>query len=169
MPQSIRFSELVKTSGQPHAATLWTDPKQDSEFQKAIKKNRVLSVKQETVGTKKDFGMVGFRREKNVSYLIFPKSLPKTDSRVIGIKYDLLDQPKTKELGQKSKSPRPKAQKADKEFTATMRRTAVWEITLQVKAKSKYEAKKKLEIAMTEKRLPESDAIIRNELREIQP
>jgi hypothetical protein len=57
---------------------------------KAVHQNRILTVKQENVGTGKDFGIVGFQREKNASYFIFPKPLNKfKDRRVIGIKYDL--------------------------------------------------------------------------------
>ena len=51
-----------------------------------------MTVKQETVGAKADFGVVGFLQEKNVSYLLFPKSLARfKDARVIGIKYDLVE------------------------------------------------------------------------------
>src|SRR5215203_5029351 len=94
MPKAIRFSELIQKAGRPYAATLWTDPTRDPVFHKAVKENRVVTVKQETVGHKKDFGTIGFSREKNVSYFIFPKKLPNDlHARVVGIKYDLLTQP----------------------------------------------------------------------------
>ena len=52
-----------------------------------VREERVLSLKQEPTGTKKDFGTVGFLQEKYVSYLIFPKPLtPFAGKRVVGIK-----------------------------------------------------------------------------------
>ena len=49
MPKAIRFSELIQKSGRPYAATLWTDPTRDPAFHKAVKENRVVTVKKETV------------------------------------------------------------------------------------------------------------------------
>jgi hypothetical protein len=89
--KTVRFTALVQASGQPEVANLWTRPEEDKPFMKAVRENRVLTVKQENLGSSKDFGVVGFLREKNVSYLVFPKSLEKfKDRRVIGIKYDLV-------------------------------------------------------------------------------
>jgi hypothetical protein len=171
MPPTIRFLELVKKSGRPHSATLWTDPQHDTTFKKAIEENRVLTVKQETVGSKKDFGTVGFRREKNVSYLIFPKALPKSDSRVVGIKYDMLEQPEIKDrVGAKPvvrKKKSTPARPRQKEFSAVLRRTAVWEMPLRVLAKNKTEAKKEFQKTISTETFPESTAIVRNELRNI--
>jgi hypothetical protein len=170
LPGTIRFSELVKKSGQPQSITLWSDPKRDPSFQKAIKQNRVLTVKQETVGNKKDVGAIGFRREQNVSYLIFPKSLPKTDSRIVGIKYGLLENPKPKDPVSKGSSVRKnigKVRTPEKEFSAILRRTAYWETSLRVKANNKLDAKMKMEKEMATKNFPEADAVIRNELRDL--
>lgn len=173
MDKAIRFTELIQQSGKPYATTLWSDPEKDSAFQKAIKENRVVTVKQEATGSKRDFGTIGFNREKNVSYFVFPKKLPKMkDAKVIGIKYGLLDQPKTKDPISKQirASPIQKARKAtaqEKEFTATIRRTALWEESIQVKAKNLSEAKKKMETEMSHKKFAESDALVRNELRDL--
>ena len=171
MAQNIRFSELVKKSGQPRAATLWTDPEKDAEFHRAIRENRVLTVKQETVGSKKDFGTVGFRREKNVSYLIFPKALPKVNARVVGIKYDLLREPEVKhpvraKPANAKKISQPKKPR-EKEFVATVRRTAAWEFTVRAQAKNKTEAKKNIEGAAAEQTLSNSEALFRNEIRDL--
>jgi hypothetical protein len=190
MGKAIRFSELVQKSGRPYAATLWTDPNKDPDFQKAVKENRVVTVKQETVGSKKDFGTIGFSREKNVSYFIFPKKLPNVpDARVVGIKYDLLQavtrdpvfkgdaRSHSREKGggvgmrtrggvvAKKKSP-PKAPR-EKEFVATVKRTAVWETSLRVKAKNKTEAKRRVVSAMAEQKFPESEAVVRHEIRSL--
>src|SRR5688572_6693013 len=141
MGKSIRFAELVKRSGRPEVATLWQDPEKDPEFKKAIHQNRVLTVRQETVGNKKDFGEVGFQKARNVSYLIFPKPLPKTEeARVVGIKYEEVESklahasnkrkplPTTKNKNLKRATPAPAPpppEKIKEQFTATVKKTAV--------------------------------------------
>src|SRR5687768_9474237 len=93
MGETVRFTEVVKIAGPPEIYLPLADPKHDRNFMRAVKDQRVLSLKQEPTGTKKDFGTVGFVREKFVSYLIFPKSLARFEGRrVIGIKYDTLHQ-----------------------------------------------------------------------------
>ena len=92
---TARFALVVARCGRPEPFTLWVSPQKNPSFQSAIEKNRVLTVKQQTVGAKKDFGIVGFYREPNVSYWVFPKSLaPFQDKRIIGIDYSLLKGPK---------------------------------------------------------------------------
>lgn len=87
--RTVRFDALVKESGEPEQVTLWTKPEADRDFMKAVKSGRVLTLVQRNVGTKKDYGVIGFSREKNAAYLIFPKPLePKENTRVIGIKYE---------------------------------------------------------------------------------
>ncbi|MBA4148478.1 MAG: hypothetical protein H0X66_10230 [Verrucomicrobia bacterium] len=181
MGKSIRFSELVKTSGKPQVTTLWSDPKDDPGFAKAMEENRILTVAQETVGNKKDFGQIGFKRDKNVSYLIFPKPLPETsDARVIGIKYDLTEQPivadpisKSKRATSKSEKkavarrPIP-AQQLEKKYTATVRKTAVWELTITVTAKTKAEAERIAESTVQKQSIPTSEAVLKTEVRSIE-
>jgi len=94
---TVRLANVVQACGAPEPVTLWVNPRQDEKFQKAVQENRVLTVKQETVGTRKDFGIVGFHRDPMVSYWIFPKPLDAfVNKRVIGIKYDLLKAPELK-------------------------------------------------------------------------
>src|SRR3982751_556830 len=91
--KKLRFAELVKSSGRPHVATLWGDPKKDGGFMKAVRENRVLTVNQEPTAKTKDFGTIGFHEEKSAAYFIFPQPLPESqEGHVIGIKYDLLDE-----------------------------------------------------------------------------
>lgn len=99
IPKStVRFAQVAKECGRPEPLTLWSDPEKDPAFQAAVQRSRVMTVVQETVGTKKDFGVVGFHRVEHASYWIFPKSLREFEGkRVIGIKYDLLNVPKPKE------------------------------------------------------------------------
>jgi hypothetical protein len=171
MSKAVRFSELIKKSGQPYAATLWSDPEKDPALKKAIKENRIVTVKQETVGSKSDFGTIGFKREKNVSYFVFPKKLPPDlHGHIIGIKYDMLDEPKaTDPISKNDRPSKPKSamKSEEKEFTATIKRTAVWETSIQVKAKNKTEAKQKAERVIGEQKYPESEAVVQTEIREI--
>src|SRR4051812_19235220 len=92
MPKQVRFAQLVKTSGHPHAATLWvSDPQKDPEFKKAIQENRLVTVHNVNVGAKKDSGQIGFSAARNAAYLLFPKPLAMDKgARVIGLKYEML-------------------------------------------------------------------------------
>lgn len=93
--KTVRFTRVVERSGEPHVHTLWLPPDKDPEFKRALAANRVMTVEQ-NVG-KPDVGVVGFDDDsaQGGQFLIFPKSL-KTfgGARVIGIKFDLIAQPK---------------------------------------------------------------------------
>ena len=105
---TVRFDALVKTSGQPEQVTLWTKPEQDRDFMAAVKGRRVVTVMQNNVGTKKDFGLVGFFPRKNAAFLVFPKALNKQDeTKVIGIKYERLAEPALKGPLYQRTAPRP--------------------------------------------------------------
>ena len=89
--KTARFAELVKKAGAPDSYLLWVPSKADKVFQRAVKEHRILTIHQENVGTKKDYGVVGFHEEPNAQYLVFPKSLKTfVDRRIVGINYDLL-------------------------------------------------------------------------------
>jgi hypothetical protein len=91
--KTARFANVVKEAGAPEAYLLWASPKKDRVFQRAVKEQRVLTVHQENVGTRKDYGRVGFHEEPHAQYLVFPKTLREfSDRRVIGIDYGLLAQ-----------------------------------------------------------------------------
>lgn len=72
---------------------LWTAPEKNKGLQAAIKHNRILTVRQQNVGNKRDVGFVGFRPVPQASFLVFPRPLEASrDQKVIGINYSLLDQ-----------------------------------------------------------------------------
>ena len=98
MPK-VRFTQLVNAAGRPHPATLWvSDPAKDPDFKKAIDQNRVVTVHHVNVGSKKESGEVGFNKSAASSYLIFPKALTMAEgTRIIGLKFDLLDEPEVKD------------------------------------------------------------------------
>src|SRR4051812_1779897 len=88
--KTVRFSQVVEKSGRPEPYTLWLDPKSDVGFQRALREHRVMSVHQENVGGKADYGEIGFTGTHG-ELLIFPKSLKTfAGKRVVGVKYDLL-------------------------------------------------------------------------------
>lgn len=89
--KTVRFAELVAKAGAPEAHQMWVPPAKDAAFQRALKAHRVLTVHQENVGTKKDYGVVGFHEEPHAQFLVFPKSLREFEGRrVVGVKYELL-------------------------------------------------------------------------------
>jgi hypothetical protein len=94
MMGTIRFSKVVETAGKPIVHLLWVDPAKDLILQKAIRANRVMTVHQERIRAKADYGTVGFEKGVSGQILIFPKSLESfADKQVIGVKYDLLEWP----------------------------------------------------------------------------
>ena len=90
--KTVRFASVVATAGKPEVYLPLFDPKQDRTFVRAVKGNRVLSLRQEPTSKHADFGVVGFdERQKHTTLLIFPKPLTKfLDARIVGIKYDVV-------------------------------------------------------------------------------
>ncbi|HWD92525.1 MAG TPA: hypothetical protein VG938_09260 [Verrucomicrobiae bacterium] len=161
---TLRFRDLVKTSGRPEPKSLWTDPRQDREFRHAVEANRVLTMVQPPASKKTDFGEIGFHRQPHASYFIFPKPLPAKQGKVIGIKYDLVEQPEpedpvsTEDLKPASKSQRAKPVRVEKKmpvektFEVRVRRVAIAETSISVKAQTASEARKKaIEMAKSQK------------------
>jgi hypothetical protein len=174
MPKKeIRFRDLVKLSGTPEVVSLWSDPKQDRSFMKAVRENRVLTVIQEPASKTKDFGKIGFFQKPHASFLVFPEPLRGTpDSRVIGIKYDLVQQRKVKDpLSKKDlKAPSRKSRmtKAPKTFNVLVRRVATVEDSVPVTAPSRDAAKQRVLQALKRQPFDLSKAIIRNEVRSVE-
>jgi hypothetical protein len=170
---TVRFTKIVEAAGKPEVVSLWTKPELDKNFMSAVRQNRVTSIKQGTVGSARDFGVVGFLREKNVSYLVFPKSLKDfEDRRIVGIKYDLIEtpnpigrivKPEAAEPSRHRKTtewrsePKPTATqnsraKVKKNFIATIRFSATADVLESVEASSKKEAK---ELALKQAVMPD--------------
>lgn len=126
--KTIRFAQLLKYSGLPQQVTLWADPKHDREFMRAVREKRVVTLVQQNVGTKKDYGLVGFNPQPLTVFLVFPEQIPfPAESKVVGVKYELLDEatsatPRKKSASQttrprnriraaRSTKPRPRSQR----------------------------------------------------------
>ena len=150
-PLTVRFSEVVKKAGTPEVYLPLSDPKRDRSFMGAVRENRVLSLKHEPTGTKKDFGTVGYLLERHISYLIFPKPLTQFKGRrVIGIKYDSLSEaslctPRASAAarGRSTKPRPPKPKPRPKRFTATVRIIASNDVQVTVEAMNEKEARAK--------------------------
>ncbi|MEY2606266.1 MAG: hypothetical protein QOH31_4082 [Verrucomicrobiota bacterium] len=90
--KTVRFSEIVNSSGKPDTHLLLIAPAKDKTLQAAIKSNRVMTVYQGSGSTKSDYGTIGFVEGSSRQFLVFPQTLKSfADKRVIGIKYDLLE------------------------------------------------------------------------------
>jgi hypothetical protein len=92
--KTVRFSRVVETAGRPHVHTLWVAPDKDAEFKRARDAHRVMTLT--AAHGKTEAGVVGYEeRQQSSEFLIFPKSLARFDgARVVGIKFDLVEQPK---------------------------------------------------------------------------
>lgn len=176
MAKTIRFTELVENCGKPHIAIIWSDPAGDPDFAQAIKENRVLTVKQDTVGSHADFGLIGFHEQRNASYFIFPKPLPDSgDARVVGINYDLLASARVKNLYHPPSTPLPKSTRhkmlqlsappeESVKYSAVIRRTAQWRKVISVTARNKIEAQKKLRELARKIEFASKDASVRTSI-----
>ena len=137
---------MVEKCGTPEAYTAWTDPKRDPRFQAAWRENRVLSIQQNPAGQTKDFGIVGFHKDQNMAYLLFPKPLTEFEGRkIVGIAYDTVYTPPRGPVvkpsaGKKKSTPHPSP--GTKSFSVTICVTAQLEYTETVNATSSAAAKK---------------------------
>jgi hypothetical protein len=147
MEKKVRFGDLVRHAGRPEVATLWTDPKRDSSFTKAIRQNRILTVLRKPTTKRTDYGMIGFHEEPQAMYLVFPRPLPQgQDSHVIGINYQLLDEPAVdnpvRPKASKPRKPPPMPKPAERTFTVKVRRTATLETSMSIQSASRKIAEK---------------------------
>ncbi|WP_150107566.1 hypothetical protein [Pedosphaera parvula] len=143
---SVHFSALVKACGRPEPVTLWTDPSDDKRFMSAVRQNRVLTVEQQNVGTGKDIGIIGFLKEKNASYLVFPKSLNRfSGMEVNGIKYELVNQPEAEaSISSFTKTDRKndtRPSRPKKHFSVVLQWTATVNTTHEIEARNLKQAR----------------------------
>lgn len=87
---TVRFSKVLEACGKPDIHLLLIDPAKDKTLQAAIKSDRVMTLYQQSGGT--DHGVVGFEQGRSRQFLVFPKPLkPFLGQRIVGIKYELLE------------------------------------------------------------------------------
>ena len=162
MGKTVRFGDLVRESGRPHAVTLWVDPKRDPAFSKAVRENRVLTIHTNPAGKRKEHGEIGFHQRPGNIYLVFPRpTTAETDGKIVGINYQLTEEPpapkgrivhEPKEKPEpnvaavQTKPPEPKPKPVLRHFEIVVRRTATLEDRVVVEAESNKAAR---EQAMT--------------------
>lgn len=144
---------------------------------RAVKDNRVLTIRQEPTSKKKDAGQIGFYETPHASYLIFPEPLPKNkEAKVIGVKYELIAAApvkdpvrptETKKPLKPNKSVKP-AKPAQQTFSVTIRRVATVEAQISIEAKTKAEAEKKALHHVEAEPFPLSEALYKTEIRSIE-
>jgi hypothetical protein len=118
----VRFTQVVERVGEPHAHTLWLAPDKDPELKRALAGNRVMTIEPGAGGGKTDVGHVGFdpRRSPLGQLLIFPKSLQRfAGARIVGIKFDLVEQPKLAPAAQLKRVVERKASRRSKSKSGT--------------------------------------------------
>jgi hypothetical protein len=87
--KTARFSQIIENCGKPQVYTLWQKPSADRHLHAQVKKTRVMTILKSESGT--DFGIVGFKENREGRYLIFPKSLKRfAEKRIIGIDWALV-------------------------------------------------------------------------------
>jgi hypothetical protein len=122
---TVRFSKVVETCGKPDIHLLLIDPSKDKILQAAIKSDRVMTLYQESGST--DHGVVGFEQGRSRQFLVFPKPLkPFLGQRIVGIKYDLLEETPTpvRETVKKETSKQPDEQPSEPPSTKKDREPA---------------------------------------------
>jgi hypothetical protein len=188
--KSVRFDSLVQQLGRPAQLILWTPPEQNRAFIKAVDENRVITILQPNVGTKKDFGAVGFLKKANVAFLVFPKRIPYAPStKVVGIKYDRIAESKPEGAVYKAKpngrprvplrkkpagksrvelSHREKKRTPDvKHFRATAVLNARQTVQLKVDAHSAAEARKLFSEKMAKEKIDLNQSSISRSLKNV--
>ncbi len=110
--KTVRFSQLVEAAGHPEVHLALVKPAQDKELQRAIKAHRVVTVFQTMVGNETDHGEEGFHPGEARQYLIFRRSVKRfAGRRIVGIKYDLLDNSSPSKSEAYHPQPRPRAER----------------------------------------------------------
>lgn len=175
MAREVRFLQLVEASGKPETLALWTDPKKNLSFVKAMKENRVLTIIQKPEGNRKDVGQVGFHPQPHASYLVFPKRLPVApDTRVIGLKYDLIAEPilPVSEHAKPAAKPGPARRKpagSAKQFDVAVERVAKLKIHIAIDARNKSDAGKQALTEAEHETFEPGQAEIRNVIKSVKP
>ncbi|HWI57886.1 MAG TPA: hypothetical protein VNZ22_11715, partial [Bacillota bacterium] len=135
--------------------------------------DRVLTVIQEPTRKQKDFGLIGFREMPHASYLVFPRSLPQDgDSRVIGINYDLVAEPRVahpiRPEDLKARPAPPPLRSVEKTFWVRVRRTATLETQVVVQAPNWKSAQQRAVESLKNQPFEVDKAVIQEEVLQVE-
>lgn len=90
--KTARFARVIAAAGVPRLHLTWTSPERDAALRRAAREHRVMTVHQNTRGSRKDFAVVGLEPGRGAQFLVFGRSLQQFKRlRIIGIRYELLD------------------------------------------------------------------------------
>ena len=184
MGKTIRFGDLVRSSGRPQFVTLWTAPEKDHRVSRAMKESRVLTVLEEP--GQRPHGLLGLHPGPHSMFLVFPRRLeldPK--ARVVGVNYALAKHPEVRDpivvpdRRHKTKptqtarhkpltevKPKPAAlpEPVKKTFTVRLRRVAVIEETRKVEAEDRVDAERQALKSAQAQRFDIGKAVVRGEI-----
>lgn len=114
--KTVRFQRLVEVAGKPESHLVLVDPAKDRALQSAVKANRIVTVHQSSIGSKTDYGAVGFDPGPSRQFLVFPRGVGRFKARrIVGIKYDLFagdESPRRAKRGAAEKKPNRKTEKS---------------------------------------------------------
>jgi hypothetical protein len=174
MGKVLRFGDLVRVSGRPEPVILWTDPKNDRPFSKAVRENRVLTIIKDPKSTRKEFGQIGFHQGEHAFYFLFPKPLPKDIKRVIGINYQLTEEkPPQDPVPLKSSAKRTRtiteklASPPSRTFDVLIRRTASIEQVIEVKSKDENSVREMALEKVKSKRFELTKAVMHSQVLDV--
>lgn len=110
--KTARFSQVVAKCGAPELHLVLIDPAKDRALQAAVKAQRVMTLFQQSVGSRTDHGEVGFQPGPGRQFLVFPHSLRAFGGRtVVGIKYELVQTPDVPKSERAQPAPPPRKKK----------------------------------------------------------
>jgi hypothetical protein len=101
--KTVRFSKVVEKCGKPEVYLLMTET--DSDFQKALHADKIMSLSDDSHGAGTEFGTVGYDKKRKGQLLLFPKTLKAFEEmKIVGIKYDLFVEEEADEPAPKKKA-----------------------------------------------------------------
>lgn len=90
--RTARFAAVIEAAGRPDIHVLLMPPEKDKKLQAAIRTHRVMTIHQERIRGKADYGTVGFDPGPSRQFLIFPRTISQFAGRfIVAIKYDALE------------------------------------------------------------------------------
>ncbi len=88
--KTVRFTSVVEQCGRPEVYLLFDA--NDAVFKKALEQQRVMTIEEQGSGPVQ--AQVGYDPTRRGQILLFPRSLKKfAGARLVGIKFELLEQP----------------------------------------------------------------------------
>jgi hypothetical protein len=141
--KTVRLIKVVQACGTP-SLYLPFDPEHDKAFKNAVANKQVATIKPSPFG-KAPFASVGYTLQKNVTILVFPKTLSEfAGMRIVGIDYSLVEGTTTGGSSRASK-----LKKAEKDTPP--KEPALRKYVVEVKVLAQYMFEEEVEAASKQK------------------